>query len=98
MNGHLWRVALLGDLRVEGAEGTIRRFYTHRAGSLLAYLAYFRRRKHPRENLAEMLWPDAEPNAARLSLRVTLSSLRKQLEPPGVPSGSVLIADNFTIG
>jgi predicted ATPase/DNA-binding SARP family transcriptional activator len=98
MAAYFWRVELLGGLRVQGAERMMDRFYTHRAGALLAYLAYFRERRHPREALAEMLWPDAEQEAARLSLRVTLSSLRRQLEPPGVPAGSVLIADRFSIG
>lgn len=93
-----YRVELLGDLRLQSAERTICRFYTRKAGALLAFLAYYRNRRHSRDALAEMLWPDAEPAAGRLSLRVTLSSLRRQLEPPGMPTGSVLFADRFCVG
>ncbi len=39
----------------------------------------------------EALWPDdPNPNALANRFRVTLASLRKQLEPPGFPFGSVI--------
>ena len=47
--------------------------------------------------LEEGLWPEAEPEAGRLRLRVALSALRRQLEPPGVTPGGVLIADRSTV-
>jgi len=47
--------------------------------------------------LADLLWPDFAGQAARNSLNTALSSLRRQLEPPGVSSGAVLIADRFVV-
>lgn len=46
---------------------------------MLAYLA-LHPGPHPREVLADLIWPDDAPNDARHSLRTALSSLRNQLE------------------
>src|SRR5205823_708480 len=35
--------------------------------------------------------------AGRNSLNTALSSLRRQLEPPGIPTGTILQADRFTV-
>jgi DNA-binding SARP family transcriptional activator len=82
---------LLGGLRAERGGETVTRFRSQKFGALFAYLALFPQRVHTREELADLLWPDAEPEAARTNLRTALSSLRKQLEPPGTPAGSVLV-------
>lgn len=87
-----WQIYLLGALRAETAGGAVPRFRTRQAGALLARLALFPRRAHAREELVDLLWPDADQEAGRNRLRVTLASLRRQLEPPGVATGSVLIA------
>src|SRR5439155_22891748 len=95
-----WQVELLGALRVrrpDEPDRAISRFPTQRTGLLLAYLAYHREQFHPRDYLAELLWPESEPASGRLNLRVALSALRRQLEPPGAVSGRVLIADRSTI-
>ena len=97
MISSLCRIELLGDLRVQVGSRTITRFATGRAATLLAYLACYPKRAHPREALAELLWPDADPASSRLSLRVALSSLRRQLEPPELPAGSVLRTDRVHI-
>ncbi len=94
----LCRIELLGGLRVWQGERLISRFRTHKVGALLAYLAYFPESPHSRETLMELLWPEAPPEAARNSLSNALSSLRHQLEPPGVPVGAVLQADRFQVG
>src|SRR5207248_9571569 len=65
--------------------------------AILAFLAYHPHRSHPREVLIEMLWPEAEADSARHSLSLALSSLRHQLEPPGVPAGSVIVADRWSV-
>src|SRR5689334_18948759 len=98
MSQHLWRIELLGRLRVEGLNRSIVRFRTHKTGLLLAYLAYHSARSHPREELMDLLWPESDTEAARTNLRVALSSLRRQLEPPGVLSGSVLVTDYANVG
>src|SRR5687768_18294343 len=91
------RIELLGGLRVRQNERIITRFRSQRTALLIAYLAYHRHRSHPREVLIELLWPDSEPEAARHSLSQALSSLRHQLEPPGVPGGTVIVADRATV-
>ena len=79
-----WRIELFGGLRARRGGTEINRFATSRVVALLARLALFPRHPHPREELADLLWPDADPEAGRLNLRVALASLRKQLGPPGV--------------
>lgn len=91
-------VQLFGGLEVHYGFQTIRRFRTQKTGALLAYLAFYRDRTHPREALVEMLWPEANQQAGRLSLSVALSSLRSQLEPEGVPAHSLLLADRMNVG
>ncbi|HLJ57869.1 MAG TPA: BTAD domain-containing putative transcriptional regulator, partial [Chthonomonadaceae bacterium] len=83
-------IALLGGLQVRRGDRSIAHFRTHKTGALLAFLAYRRERAHSREMLAGLFWPDASAEAGRLSLRVALNALRRQLEPPGVLPGSVL--------
>jgi predicted ATPase/DNA-binding SARP family transcriptional activator len=92
-----WTVQLLGELRAAQGPQVITRFYTRKIGGLFAYLAYHPQRAHPREGLIDLFWPDAEPEAGRTSLRTALASLRRQLEPPAVPAGTVLIADRSSV-
>jgi predicted ATPase/DNA-binding SARP family transcriptional activator/Flp pilus assembly protein TadD len=87
----IWRIRLLGGLRVENGETTITRFRSQKNAALLAYLALFRHRNHSREELADLLWPDADVESGRTNLRTALASLRRQLEPPGIAMGSVLV-------
>ncbi len=88
---------MLGGLRVIQSDRTITRFQTQKTGALLAYLALDTSVAHPREVLAELLWPGADPVAVRNRLNQAVSSLRRQLEPPGVIHGSVLVTDQRTI-
>lgn len=97
MLGEPWRIGLFGRLQASQGQRVITRFRTQKTGTLLAYLAYFQRRTHPREQLIELLWPEREVNAGRTSLRTALASLRRQLEPPGIPVGSVLITDRTNV-
>jgi predicted ATPase/DNA-binding SARP family transcriptional activator len=94
---YLWRIELFGGLRALSGERVIMRFRTHKTGALLAYLALFPGRPHPREELCDLLWPEAPLDSGRMNLRVALSSLRRQIEPPGTPHGAVLLADRSKI-
>lgn len=89
----VWYIRLFGTLRVSRGEGDIFRFSTRKTGGLLAYLAFYRERRHSREALCEILWPEEDPQKSRARLRVALTSLRHQLEPPGIPPGSVIRTD-----
>src|SRR5689334_10108462 len=80
------RIELLGGQRVVQGERVLTRFRTQKAAILLAYLAYHPDRSHPRELLFELLWPEVELEVGRNRLRMTLSFLRRPLEPPGVPA------------
>jgi DNA-binding SARP family transcriptional activator len=83
------RIRLLGGLRVEHPDRrVVTRFQTQKTGALLAYLAFYLRRSHAREQLAELLWPEVEPRAGRNRLKQALASLRRQIEPSGAADAS----------
>ncbi len=88
-----WQIALLGGLRAEREGVVVAHFRSQKIGALLAYLALFSERVHVREEVAGLLWPEADPDVGRTNLRTALSHLRKLLEPDGVAPGSVLIAE-----
>ena len=82
-----------GRAAAAAPEPVITRWGTHKAAALLAYLAYHLPQNHAREELAALLWPDAGRAAGLHSLRQAFSSLRRLLEPPGTPAGTVFVAD-----
>lgn len=51
-----------------------------------AYLLLHRRRNHPREALATLLWPEATPSQARKNLRKALCILQRTLAKAGEPA------------
>src|SRR5260370_27731045 len=59
-------------------------FRTKKALALLAYLA-LHPGPHPRERLADLLWPDADVADARASLRTALNYMRQALGPLAEP-------------
>ena len=93
----LWHIRLLGTLEARQGTTAISRFATSRVAALLARLALLPQRTHSREELVGLLWPDADAEAGRLNLRVALASLRRQMEPPGGPAGSIFITDRTSI-
>jgi class 3 adenylate cyclase len=92
-----WRIELLGGLRAVRGEQIVTRFQTQQTGLLLAYMAYYRQRSHPREALIELLWPGCEPRAGRHRLSMALSALRAQLALDGEPAGTVIMADRGSV-
>lgn len=89
--GHLWKIRLFGGPEVDGIGVTHKRFRSSKAAALLAYLALNHEKPCSREALMDALWPDETDSEVLANrLRVTLNSLRKQLEPEGFPFGSVL--------
>ena len=91
------RIELLGEIRVVVGGRLVPRFQTMRTAALLGYLALHPGRPHPREQLAELIWPDGDPGAIRNRLNQAVSSMRRQLEPPGVVPDSILRSDRLTI-
>src|SRR3954467_3289865 len=94
----LWRVEMLGGLRLQHDGEVVSRFRTRTTAALFAYLAYHPRRAHPREELIERFWPEDDFDAGRRKFNVAVSSLRLQLEPHGVPDGAALPADRQCVG
>ena len=93
----LFRVEMLGRFSVRQDDREITRFRTQKTGSLLACLVLNRSRAYTRETLVRMFWPESDIKAARTNLSVALNSLRRQLEPPGIAVGSILLADNTRV-
>ena len=91
------RIEMLGPLRVIQSHQTVTRFGTQKAGSLLAFLAH-RLWPQPREQVIDLFWPDMDLPDGRNNLSTTLSSLRRQLEPPGIARGAVLITTHACVG
>lgn len=86
-----WRIELLGRVRASCGDVELTRFGSRHIAALLARLALFPRRAHSREELVDLLWPDADLDTGRNRLRQALATLRRLLEPPGL--GDVLVAD-----
>jgi class 3 adenylate cyclase len=108
----LWRIELLGGLRAlrrgtpepgtpaeRGCEvdQVVSHFQTQKTGALLAYLAYYPQRPHRREELIELLWPEADLDSGRNRLSLALTWLRHQLEVTGTPQEPILIADRTAV-
>ena len=92
------KVEMFGWLRAITGEAVITRFRTRKTGVLFGYLAYHSERNHPRELLADLLWPEAQGATGRNSLSQALSSLRAELGRSGaVPIDEMLAADRNTV-
>jgi DNA-binding SARP family transcriptional activator len=86
MSEPLWQLQLFGTLAVRQGDRNLGHIRAQKPAELLAYLALHPDVVHPREELIERLWPEAEPEAGRNRLRQTLSTLRDALEiPEGLP-------------
>jgi len=80
---------LLGEFRLEVNGRIISQFPSHKVASLLAYLLCHTQ-KHARSHLIQLFWGNKPLESARNNLRVSLSLIRRVVEPAGVPAGSVL--------
>jgi predicted ATPase len=87
----IWTVRLFGGpVLVDRFGQETRRFRSQKVRAMLAYLALHLGSYCPREEMYEALWPEEEVELVANRFRVTLASLRRQLEPEGAPFGSVL--------
>ena len=94
----LWRFQLLGGLRAACGAAILDKFQTQKTASLLAYFAFYSHRRHTREEMIDLLWPDAKPEAGRNRLSQALVWLRPRLELSPEVRGTVLLADRQTAG
>ncbi|MDR3692639.1 MAG: BTAD domain-containing putative transcriptional regulator [Fimbriimonas sp.] len=94
----MWRIELFGGLTARRGDIVINRFNTRKTGELLGFLAVYAGREFSRHELGSAIWPESDDSdAVKNRLRNALSSLRRQLEPPGIESGSVLVSARDTI-
>lgn len=91
--GPRWTLSLLGGVRLQDSTTVHTRFATRASCALLARLALWPQRDHPREELTELLWPGVDLETGRRRLRQALSLLRAVLEPPSNTPWQVLLAD-----
>gem|GEM_PF-721751 len=77
------RVQFLGRFVVlrDGVAITDGEWKTRKVKSLFKYLVLHPGQFVSQERLMELLWPDANPSAASMNLRTTITSLRRALEP-----------------
>lgn len=94
---HALQVSLFGTPVILSAGRDITHLFSSRAIDLLAYLLLGHDRPHPREKLAETLWPEQPGAHSRKALRQALWSLRRIIAEL-LPGGSdFLTADSETI-
>jgi DNA-binding SARP family transcriptional activator len=89
------RVRLLGGFEVWSEDRQVAGFESQKVRALLAYLICHRRRSFSREHLAELLWPDRNPETARHALRQAIYNLRTTLPADGARP---LLSNHLEIG
>jgi DNA-binding SARP family transcriptional activator len=90
----LLSVSALGDLSIEVDGHRSDRIASHRARSLLGWLAVHPG-LHPRGRVAGVFWPDVLEESARSSLRTTLATLKREL---GDPAARVVTTTRESVG
>ncbi len=93
--GYRLRVFTLGQFRLFRGEEEVhpQEWRRAKARALFQIFITFRGRPLEREWICEALWPDASPEAAHASFKVTLNALYNVLEPerePGTPSAFIV--------
>jgi DNA-binding SARP family transcriptional activator/tetratricopeptide (TPR) repeat protein len=88
------RVAAFGELTVELDGEQLPRMRSRRARSLFAWMA-LNPGLHPRSRLAGLFWPDVLEESARMSLRTTLATLRREL---GARAATCVVASRESVG
>src|ERR1700722_4210402 len=88
-----WQINLFGGFAIKQRSRETSLPLTNQMAMLLAMLADRLGRPMQRADLIEELWPGVDIEVGRNRFRVLLAELRRLLEPPGTPSGSVLSCD-----
>jgi predicted ATPase/DNA-binding SARP family transcriptional activator len=92
-----WNIEMFGGLRASRGGQETNGFQTRKTATLFAYLAFYSHKRHLREELADLLWPDAELESGRHRLAQALFALRSQFETEPDERGRVLQADRHTV-
>jgi DNA-binding SARP family transcriptional activator len=84
-------LALLGSFQITLDGEPVSGLTSAKARALLVYLAVESDRAHPREALAELLWPDHPEESALDSLRHALAQLRRSLGDQAAATPLILV-------
>jgi DNA-binding SARP family transcriptional activator len=76
-------LSLLGPFQAWTENGQQQTFRTLKERALVAYLAVEHERRHPREELAELFWPERSEGIARNNLRQALFGIRQAVGEAG---------------
>lgn len=87
------RVRLLGGFEVWHGDRKVDGFESQKVRALFAYLVSRRDRVFSREHLAELLWPERDPEGARHVLRQAIYNLRSAL-PGGSGAVQLVVSDS----
>jgi DNA-binding SARP family transcriptional activator/pimeloyl-ACP methyl ester carboxylesterase len=87
-------VSVLGQLSLEADGRPLDQIASHRARSLLGWLA-IHPGLHPRSRVAGVFWPDVLEESARSSLRTTLATLKREL---GKSAAGMVTASRERVG
>lgn len=91
-------VHLLGERRLLHAGSDVSAAIQYRKGwALLGYLAVESGRRHPREHLAELLWPQLPALAARTNLRQVVANLNRTFEAHGADGALLASRDDIAL-
>jgi predicted ATPase len=92
-HGAGWFLRLFGGIEARCADGLIDRFPSRAVAALCARLAMYPDTVHGREELADLLWPDADGPSGANRLRNALSTLKRLLTTPALSGHAFIIAD-----
>lgn len=92
-----WHIRLLGDVVAARGDHVVRSFGTQKTGLLLAHLACSPDKRFAREELADLLWPESDGDAARTNLRVALYTLRQRLGSSKDAHVDLILSDKSNI-
>ncbi len=95
--GPRWNLHLLGRFELDDGDRVRTRLVTRAVTALLARLALWPQREHPREELAELLWPGVDAETGRRRLRQALSLLKGVLEPAEHGPVAAVQADRLSL-
>lgn len=94
--GHMLNIKLLGCFRVT-LDGRLVDIPSRPSQLLLAYLLLNAGTPHPREEMADILWPDSSADNARANLRHALWQLRSAIEDTDDPQTIAIVHDAHAI-
>src|SRR5437879_6864386 len=97
MPAHRLLIELLGGLRISQDGGEAIEISNRKAGSVLAYLALNLQRKHGREELVDLFWPDDDLEEGRNKLRKALTAIRDWLGQAGADPDTTLVGGRADI-